>query len=153
MPDDLADFTSLLETNAEDAVRPPPQPSGTYRVLIHKANQVRSGVKKTPGIEFELTNWDPLSDVDSDAWAAYREHPMIDADKISRMETFWMSKKSLYRLKDFCILAGSNGEGQMGKLVADIVGNTVLAKLVQTPGEGDAIYNEVQEFVADDQGV
>lgn len=153
MPDDIADFTELLETNAEDAVRPPPQPSGTYRVLLSEAEQVRSREKKTPGIQFTLTNWEPLPDVDADRWQEYIAHPMIEANKISRIHTFWLTKKSLYRLKEFCVLAGSDGEGQMGKLVADVKGNTVLCKLVQTVGERDTIYNEIQDFVTDEAGV
>ncbi len=147
MPD-AADFTELLEFDSEMAVKPPPMPAGTYRCLVKKHDLVISDRKKTKGVAFTLTDWDPMSDVDSDQWKAYCESPVIDSKLIERQESFWLTKKAMYRCKEFCVAAGAEPVGTMGKLIADACGNTILAVVVQTV-DGANVYNEVQSFSPD----
>jgi hypothetical protein len=142
------DFSELLNFDSEMAIKPPPQPSGTYRVLVKSFDQVISDKKKTKGIAFKLTDWEPMADVDTDQWKEFCDSPVIDPNAIERTETFWLTKKAMYRCKDFCVLCGAEPAGPMGKLIADACGNTVLAVLVQTV-DGENVYNEIQSFAVD----
>ena len=60
------DFQALLNMPAEDAVKPPAMPVGTYRSLVKGQQAVTSRDKGTPGIEFTFAQFEPQNDVDSD---------------------------------------------------------------------------------------
>ncbi len=143
------DFTALLNMDAENAVRPPAMPSGTYLCLIEAQEAVLSQKKNTPGIQFTLTRFEPQADVDTDKWQEYCSSPVIDPQRVSRNETFWLTPTAMWRLKDFCVKAGAQPTGPMGKLVSDAIGQQVLASVSQTVGsDGESVYNNIDGFAA-----
>ena len=71
------DWNDLLTMPAEDAIKPPPVPKGTYRGYIESQEQVKSRDKGTPGVQFNFTKLDPQADVSPEAWREYKEHPTI----------------------------------------------------------------------------
>jgi len=152
------DFNDLLNMNASDAVKPPPMPSGNYRCLIKDNEMVKSREKQTPGCTITFTGWDPLADVDDDKWQAYLANPAIDPKKISRQETFWLTSKSMYRLKEFCLKAIKHDEdkegtyeGTMGKLVADAMKEQVIVTLAQSVSRSSGdVFNEITGYAMDE---
>ncbi len=150
------DFIDLLSMDAADAVRPPAMPGGTYRALVRESESVkaRDPEKPTPGIKFKLTNFDPLADVDVDAWEAYKAHPTVDPDNIAISNndtTFWTTRKAMFMLKDFCIACGSDETGQMSKLVSQAMQQTVLVQITQSVSkDGKGVYNNIAGFKKDE---
>jgi len=150
---DEVDFQELLDTDASEMVKPPAKPSGNYRVTVQEQELVKSQNKGTPGVQFTFTDWEPMADVDVDKWREYCSSPAIEADKISEQETFWWTKKSGYRLKEFCLKCiGYDGDpndykGPMGKLIADATGQRVICTVGQSVSRtSGAIFNEITGY-------
>ena len=144
------DFGALLETDAADAVRPPLMPTGQYRCMVKGSKRIKSRVKQTPGLEFELVNFEPMSDVDVDQWNEFVSHKLIDVKKLSKQTTFYVTPAALYRLKEFCEFCGVEPVGTLQKLVAETKGQNVLVMIVQTPfDDGSGAFNELQSFAQD----
>lgn len=151
------DFQELLDTDASEMVKPPPKPSGEYRLLVKDQELIKSRDKGTPGVQFTFTKWEPMATVDVDKWKQYCDSPAIDPDKLSEQEVFWWTKKSGYRLKEFCLKCiGYDGDpndykGPMGKLIADAVGQTIIATVVQQVSRNTgAVYNEITGYAKDE---
>lgn len=135
-------FEDLLNSDAADAVRPPPRPGGTYLVTVKSSEQVKSSRKGTPGVEFTFTDFEPQGDVDADTWEQYLESPVIDVKMDSMTDTFWITPKSKYMLKEFCEACGSSPEGRtLGQMVEDVMGAKVLATVKQTVGDRSVFAN------------
>ena len=149
---DLPDFEALLNMDAEQAVRPPAMPPGTYRAIVGSQESVISPKKNSPGVMFTFKNFQPQADVDVQAWEEYLSSPVIEASEITMTDTFWMSKKSMFFLKQFCIACGSDGEGKMKKLVADAMGQSVLITVAQAVSQRDgvSVYNTIQGYAKDE---
>jgi hypothetical protein len=154
----MPDFQDLLNMKTTDAVKPPPMPSGTYRVLIDGNEMVKSRDKGTPGCQINFSGFDPMANVDQDRWQDYLSSPAIDKGKITRQETFWLTTKSAYRLKEFCLKAIRHDEEKdglyestMGKLIADAMKQTILAEVVQSVSRtsGD-VFNEITGYAMDE---
>jgi hypothetical protein len=145
------DFQEILNMPAEDAVRPPAKPAGTYRVLIKENEMIKSRDKQTPGVKFTFTDWQPTADVDVDKWQEYLKSPVVDEDTISMQDTFYLTKKAMYRLKDFCLAAGTGDTGPMGKLVGDTLQQRVLVKVSQSVAkDGVTVYNNIDGYAKDE---
>jgi len=147
------DFQDLLDLDASDVVRPPAKPSGDYRVLVKDQELIKSRDKGTPGVQFTFTDWEPMSNVDVDKWQEYLDSPAIDADKIAEQEVFWWTKKSGYRLKEFCLKCiGYTGKpeeykGPMGKLIADATGQQVIVTTTQSVARTTGtVYSEISGY-------
>lgn len=141
------DFESLMDMDASEAVRPPPIPRGTYRVLIATNTLVESSKKKTPGIEFTFTGFEPQSDVDVDKWKEYLASPAVVRENIRRTETFWVTSGAMWRLKEFCELTGAQPKGPVKKMVQDAMQQAILIKIGHTVGQdGQTVYNENKGF-------
>ncbi len=146
-----ANWDALLDTDAESAVRPPPVPTGTYRAYISGAEQVKSQNKGTPGIEFTFSKLEPAADVDPQQWEDFRTHKAIAGSDVSRTETFWLSAKAMFRLREFCEKAGAKADGTMKKMVNDAVGATILVVIEHTVSkrDGETVYDNITGFAAD----
>jgi len=148
-----ADFQELLNMKAGDAVRPPAKPSGTYRVLVKENQMTKSPQKGTPGVKFTFTDWSPTADVDVDAWEVYLKSPVVDEDTITMEDTFYLTKKAMFLLKEFCKACGAEGDDStpMGKLVADAMQQRVLIKVSQSVGkDGVSVYNNIDGYAKDE---
>jgi hypothetical protein len=143
------DFEELLNFEAANAVKPPPMPNGTYRVLVDANEMVKSQNKGTPGVMFTLTGFEPQASVDVDKWQEYLASPAIDPNKISRQETFYLTPKAMWRLKDFCVKAGAKDTGPMKQLIADAMKQTILVEIEQSVSQdGETVYNNVRSYAA-----
>ena len=139
-----SDFQELLNMDAENAVRPPAMPSGTYKCRVKQQQGVKSRDKGTPGIQFDFTDWEPQADVDVDRWQEFCSSPVINPTTLTKSETFWLTPPAMWRLKEFCVACGTAKNGPMGKLVADAVGQSVLVSVTQTVGQdGQSVYNNL----------
>ena len=136
------DFTDLLSTQAEDAVRPPARPGGTYRTTFKSSSDVTSRQKRTKGLEFTFVDLEPLSDVDSEAWQAYIASPAVKPEEDQMSDTFWITRKSLYRIREFCEACGTPPAGRtILQMVADSIGERVLITVQQNVGEKGTFSN------------
>ena len=146
------DWNELLDMDSEAAVKPPPLPKGHYRALIEEYKMVKSSQKQTPGVEFTFTQLDPQSDVDPEKWQEFSQSPAIIAAGAARTDTFWLTQKSMYRLKDFCETAGVVPEGKkMRQLVAETKGNTILIQVGHevSQKDGQTVFDTIQGFAKD----
>jgi len=144
------EWQELLDMDATKAVRPPPLPKGTYRVLIQGQEQVKSEKKGTPGVRFIFTQLDPRPDVSPEKWMEYLKHPAIEGEKPQLDDTFWLSKKAVYRLREFCEKAGAKPEGTLAKMVVDSVNQTILVSIEQRVAkDGQTVFSEISGYAAD----
>lgn len=150
MSEATPDFQDLLSMDASEAVRPPAMPSGTYRALVSKDEPIKSSIKGTPGIQVTFTQFEPMAGVDPEKWQEYLASPVIDGNNISMSDKFWLSKKAMFMLKEFCQKCGAQ-DGPLGKMLADSRQNTVLIEVGQTVGgrDGQTVFNEIRSYAAD----
>ena len=142
------EWEKLLDTNAEDAVKPPPLPKGTYRVVVEGQQAVTSSRKGTPGIEFTFGKFEPGPDVDPGQWQEYTTHKGIQGRSPTRTESFWVTPAALYRLREFCEKCGAKPDGTLKKMVADAIGTLVMVSVEQTVSakDGETIYDNITDF-------
>lgn len=144
------DFTDLLNMNAEDAVRPPARPSGTYRATLKSSADTISSKKRTRGLEMTFSDLEPMSDVDSAAWEAYIASPAVKPEEDTMSDSFWLTSKSLYRLREFCEACGVSPAGKtIIQMVADAVGERVLLTVQQNVGE-KGTYAQITGYAKDE---
>jgi len=136
------DFSDLLNTSAEDAVRPPARPGGTYRATFKSSADTISTKKRTRGLEFTFSDLEPLSDVNQEAWDNYISSPAVKPEEDTMTDTFWITQKSLYRIREFCEACGVKPEGKtIIQMVGDALGERVLLTVQQTVGEKGTFSN------------
>jgi hypothetical protein len=136
------DFSDLLNTSAEDAVRPPARPGGTYRSTFKSSADTISSKKRTKGLEFTFADLEPLSDVDQGAWEHYVASPAVKPEEDVMTDTFWITQKSLYRIREFCEACGVGADGKtIIQMVGDALGERVLLTVQQNMGEKGTFSN------------
>jgi hypothetical protein len=143
MPSEAPDnFADLLNTDAKDAVRPPPRPGGTYLATLKSSAETTSSKKRTKGLEMTFSDLEPQSDVNSDAYEAYSSSPMIKPETDVMTDSFWVTPKSLYRIKELCICCGIEPEGKtVLQMVGDAMGERLLITVQQTVGDKGTYSN------------
>ena len=142
MSDAPSDFSDLLNTSAEDAVRPPARPGGTYRGTFKSSADTISRQKRTKGMEMTFVDLEPLADVDSAAYEKYISSPAVKPEEDVMTDTFWITQKSLYRIREFCEACGGSPEGKtILQMVGDAIGERVLLTVQQNVGEKGTFSN------------
>lgn len=145
------DFADLLQTNAEDAVRPPPRPGGTYRATLKSSADTVSKQKRTKGLEMTFADLEPLSDVDSARWDEYVGSPMIKPEEDVMTDSFWITPKSLYRIRELCECCGVDPAGKtVLQMLADAMGERLLITVQQVVGE-KGTYSNITGYAKDDE--
>ncbi len=151
MTDVPQDFSDLLNTSAEEVVRPPARPGGTYRGTFKSSADTISSKKRTNGLEFTFSDMEPLSDVDQAAWENYVSSPAVKPEEDTMSDSFWITTKSLYRIKEFCEACGVNAAGKtIIQMVGDAIGERVLLTVQQTVGE-KGTYSNITGYAKDDE--
>lgn len=143
------DFDNMLDMDLDAIHRPPPLPVGTYRVLVEDKQYVKSAKKGTDGCEFTFSNWEPQDDVDKEELEEYLAQPGSNLQSYKRSgndTTFWMTPKTLWRLKEFIEKCGVSAQGPLGKALEECKGQNVLCFLDQTPGRDGGVFNEIKSF-------
>jgi hypothetical protein len=144
------DFSDLLNTPAEEAVRPPARPGGTYRSTFKSSADTISSKKRTKGLEFEFSDLEPLSDVDEAAWENYVASPAVKPESDTMSDSFWITPKSLYRIKEFCEACGISADGKtVIQMVGDALGERVLLTVQQNVGE-KGTYSNITGYAKDE---
>lgn len=147
------DFVGLLDMDAEDAVRPRAMPGGSYRALVKGSESIKSR-EDTDGIKFTLSDFEPLADVDVPAWEEYLAYPTTDPNNITMSNnstTFWLTRKAMFMLKDFCVACGSEETGPMNKLVAQAMQQKVVCKVAQSVSrDGKGVFNTIEGYSKDE---
>lgn len=144
------DWKELLDMDATQAVRPPPFPNGTYRVLVASQQMVKSDKKQTPGVEFTFKKWDPKSDVNSEKWLEFLKHPAIAGTELVDTDTFWLTRKAMPRLREFAEKCGAKPDGTMAKMVSDAVNSTILVVRKQRVlDDGQTVVSDIESYAAD----
>ena len=145
-----ADFADLLNTNAEDAVKPPPRPGGTYQATLKSSADTTSTRKRTKGLEMTFSDLSPMADVDTALYDAYCASPMIKADEDVMTDSFWITAKALYRIRELCECAGVEPKGKtLLQMVADAMGERLLITVQQTVGE-KGTYSNITGYAKDE---
>ena len=143
-------FSDLLNTPAEEAVRPPPRPGGTYRCTFKSSADTISRQKRTKGLEFTFSDFEPLSDVDQGAYDNYVASPAVKPEDDVMTDSFWLTLKALYRIKEFCEACGGSPEGKtIIQMVGDALGERVLVTVQQTVGE-KGTFSNITGFAKDE---
>lgn len=136
------DFSALLDSPAEDAVRPPARPGGTYRARFKSSADTISRQKRTKGLEFTFSDLEPLSDVDSGAYENYVSSPAVKPEEDVMTDSFWITPKALYRIRELCEACGASPEGKtVIQMVGDALGETLLLTVQQTVGDKGTFSN------------
>lgn len=144
------EWEDLLNMNAEDAVKPPPRPNGTYRCLVKKKGLSVSKEKKTKGADFEFSVWDAQSDVDPGQWKAYLEHKAIKGNPGVESKTFYLTPKAVHRLREFCEACGARPDGTLKKMMDDADGHSVLVVIKQRLlDDGETVVGDIHSFAKD----
>ena len=139
-------FSSVLDTPVGDIERPKPAPVGSYVCVVQGQPKIdKSAKKRTEYVEYALKPLEALDDVDEDALADWGIK-----DKTFRI-TFYITEKSIYRLKEFLEHCGvdMNGEGSMRQYIAEAAGKQVVAHIVhEASKDGSAVYGSVKSTTA-----
>ncbi len=142
------DFTSLLDTEVEEAKRPPVIPQGTWTMMVKSYKEVTSSQKGTPGVEFTLVLQSPGDDVDIAALEAFSEK--ADITKRQMRHSFWVTDGALFMMREFIEHCGISHTGKTFKQVLpEVVGQAVKAYVNQTPSRrpgDDSVFNEITSF-------
>jgi hypothetical protein len=141
-------FGSLLDTNADEIERPKPMPEGSYLWRVTGLPRFdKSSKKQTEFAEFTLTCIAAGEDVD----AVELEALGGIKDKTQRA-TFYITEKSLYRLKEFLQHCGIEVEGRSLREAIEDAPNCEVGAYIrhEASDDGETIYaNLGKTFSAD----
>ena len=145
-PEAPPSFTALLKTPAEEAVKPPPLPVGTYQATIVGFLFDKSRNKKTPFVRFEWAIQAPgedvtLEDLEGVKW---------QGKKLS--QDFYITSDAVYRLKDFFESLGTDIAGKtLEELIQASKGTPGLLSIIHRSGndpESEDVYVEIDDVAA-----
>ncbi len=109
---------------------------------LKKSEDVTSSKKRTKGLEMTFSDLEPQSDVNSDSYDEYASSPMIKPETDVMSDSFWVTPKSLYRIRELCECCGVSPEGKtVLQMVADAMGERLLITVQQTVGEKGTYSN------------
>lgn len=144
------DYSDLLSMPAEDAVRPPARPGGTYRTTLKSSEDTISQKKRTKGLEMTFSDLEPLGDVDQAAYQEYIASPMVKPEEDTMSDSFWITTKSVYRIRELCECCGVEAGGKtILQMVADAMGERLLITVQQTVGE-KGVYSNITGYAKDE---
>jgi hypothetical protein len=129
-------FGSILDQPAADAQRPPNLPRGHYHVSVASFREDKSSQKGTEFVEYGLKIVEPLDDVDEDDLEEFGD----TRGQVIPVQ-FWVTDKSIYRLKEFLEHCGVDlGDKKSFKqAIPEAVNCEVIAQVIHEPllsGEG-----------------
>lgn len=141
-------FGSLLDTNADAIERPKPMPEGSYLWVVQGLPRYdKSSKKQTEFAEFTLKCVAAGDDVDAESLAA-----MGGIEDKTQRATFYLTEKSLYRLKEFLQHCGIEVEGRPLRESIEEAPNCQVGAYIrhEASDDGETIYaNLGKTFLAD----
>jgi len=129
-------FEDILNRNSDEIKPPPVLPPGPYHtIVIGLPKQVESSKQKTPGLEFTHKIVAPMEGVNEEAVGA------IEGGVIGKeiTNTFWITEKSAFMLKDFLTHCGIDLAGKTMAQALDEVPNREVVMFIKHDfvGEGE----------------
>lgn len=119
-------FESVLDMPVDIAERPKPLPRGSYlTVVVGQPRLDKSSKKQTEFAEFTHQIIEPLGDVDEDEWKEFLTGPdgvRKDPSDITIRNTYYLTKSSAYRLREFLTHCGI--EEEKGKPFSQAIAET-----------------------------
>lgn len=139
--DQMGTFEDILNRPADD-IKPPPQlPVGTYHtILVGLPERGKSSKKQTDFFKFIHKIVAPLDDVDTEALAE------IEGGVIGKEvdNTFYITEKSAFMLKDFLINCGIEVEGKsLAACIDETPNREVLIHIKHEASDNARIFAKV----------
>jgi hypothetical protein len=140
-------FSSILDTPADQIERPKPLPAGTYRAIVQGIpRQDVSSKKQTPFVEFTLKLLAADEDVDQEELAAIGGL----TDKTIK-DTYYLTENSLFRVKDFLASCGVDVDSgaSLRQLIEQTPNKEVGVFIAHEPSQdGEAVFARVKKTFA-----
>ena len=138
----MTDLTALLSKNSDD-VKPPSQlPPGTFMFRVTGYKSDRKSAAGNPAIDFDVEALSALDGVEQSQMEGI-ELPL------TMRHTFYLTEKSLFRLRDFCKDAlGVPSDGRSLKdILDDTPGRAFRGNVTHRPNSNDPtrFYAEISE--------
>lgn len=136
----MVDFRNLLSTNLEAIERPKPLPAGTWNGTISARTFGESNKKKTPFVQFTISNLRPGEDIDPEDLNGVRE-----LGKKTVTTTYYITPEAQFRIKDLIASCGHETSGRsLAEGIEDLIGSEVMFLIKHRPSEdGQEIYTDV----------
>lgn len=137
-------FREILGRKVEDVERPKPLPTGTAQVAVESWEQVKSGKKGTPGVQFNFTLISYQEDVDEEQLKEYG-----DIVGVKFRDTIWITENSLWRLRETLEAMGLETEDREFKeVLAECIGAEVYVVIEhQVSQDGEAKFARVKNYL------
>ena len=145
----MAQFADILDKPATEIDRPKPLPVGEYVWTIQGLPRYdKSKEKQTPFYEFTCKAASALDSVDDEAlkeWATKSDGQMRALTDFSTRYTFYITEDSLYRLQEFLVHCGIDGDGKTTRQCIDETPNCqFVGAIVHTPSkDGATVYANI----------
>ena len=141
-------YASILDVPMDQVKPPSPAPEGTYLCMVAGLpREDKSTTKGTDYYEFTLGVIKAMDDVDEDELNEWLDGESLQSKSFPI--TFYLTDKSLYRLKDFYEHCGLEVEGKSAKQLKDYTPNCqVYAFVKQKPAESGRIFSNVVRTAA-----
>lgn len=136
-------FESILDMPASDIERPKPLPVGTYVAMVEGMPRIDKSTKKqTEYVEFTMKILGAQEDVDPDALEEYG-----GIGEATVKNTYYITDKSTYRLKEFYIALGLDIEGKTSReLLEECPGKECLITIKHQPAQsGDMVFANITD--------
>jgi hypothetical protein len=142
-------FEEIANMPAADIKPPPLLPPGTYLVgIIGIPELVKSTQKQTDGVAFKLKFFQARDDVDRTALAATLEGGGRALTDCEMTDTFWVTDKSAFMLKNFLVDAvgidDGKGKKPLKQMWTEAAGQQFLAHIRHRPRtDGTGLFAEI----------
>lgn len=149
-----ANFAAILEKTVDQVEKPKPMPGGTYLTqLVGQPRQDVSSQKKTPFVEFThkfVSAGDDVNEEELKEALTASDGTVRSLSDVTMKNTYYLSEKSLYRLKDFLADCGFDMEDaeakkiSFGQMIADSPGMMVKVFVKHEPSQdGKSIFARI----------
>ncbi len=146
------DFRALLQTQVEDAERPPTFPIGNYESIVTGHEMGKSAKKGTPFVRFHIKLISPTEDVDPELFAECGGIAKL-TDRKAMHKDFYITGDALYRLREFlegpCQLSCSGRA--FDEVIPEATNISILSHIAHRQGEGtksNETYMDLDDFAS-----
>lgn len=142
-------FEEIANTAVSDIKPPPLLPVGTYLVgIIGIPELVKSSQKQTDGVAFKLKFFQARDDVDRASLDAALTEGGRALTDIEMTDTFWVTDKSAFMLKQFLVdvvgIDDQKGKKTLKQMWTEAAGQQFLAHIRHRPRQdGTGLFAEI----------
>lgn len=142
-------FSDILDKPATEIDKPKPLPAGEYAWTVKGLPRYdKSKEKQTPFYEFTCQCTGAMDSVNEEAlneWAAKADGTMRQLTDVTRRLTFYITADSVYRLQEFLVHCGIDGEGKTTRQCIDETPNCQFIGTIthKASDDGERIYDNI----------